>query len=881
MTPERWERVKSVFQSALERTSAERHAFLGEACSGDQILQAEVESLLVSHQRAGSFIQEPLLPPPRRLVPGDCLGAYEVVRLLGSGGMGDVYLARDPRLERHVALKVLSSDMAADQERRARLLREARAVSALNHPNICTIHEIGCAAGQDYICFEHIQGQRLDALLADGGLSLERLLELGVPLADAIAYAHGKGILHRDLKPANIMVSELGIPKVLDFGLARILPLAEPAVPQPKTGHSEAGLLVGTAAYMSPEQALGRATDERSDVFSFGGVLYEMATGRPPFVGPTPMEVLDGVLHAEPESLARIRPDLPFELSIVVEKTLSKDPSKRYQHMWELAEDLRRLQGAISGTSRRVSASGRGPTMNRPSLKTSAFVAGVAVVAALVSFATSTVRGRPDATTGTIPAEDVTAGKTRVAVLPFENLTRQADDDWLASAFSDSLTLGLQSLDSLILVSRSGIAQAYSANSLREADRLDPEAIERLARALGVRYYVHGSYQRIGDQVRVVARLVEIGPGTIMAQESVTDRLANLLQLEDALAQKFAVSLQSAGALASRRPETTSLAAYRAITEGRGLYASARWQAALESSKRAVDLDPEYAEAWALLGKSYARIAAPSNFVGGPIQEYRSRALAAAQRAVELDPSSYQAHVALALAYRGTSQVEAWRAAARKAIALNPRFSEGYALLGDSYAETHVWGCGRARDTPLAVSYYRQALRIDPDMLTYYFILTNYLRIAGRAEEALQVADEGLRVYPSWRRSRGKVHALIALGRIDEAERILHKAIADDTLKVEDRINLAIIDLKRGHLEAAANGFRQGEAAAGKNSWSLIIGREYVEAGVPGPGLVHLESAFREEPACAQWLLTTESSWWGAIRANPQGRALLERYARR
>ena len=295
--------------------------------------------------------------------------------------MGDVYLARDPRLEREVALKVLSSDVAADQERRTRLMREARAVSALNHPNICTIHEIGCADGQDYICFEHIQGQRLDLLLGNGGLPFERLLELALPLAEAIAYAHGKGILHRDLKPANIMVSELGIPKVLDFGLARILPLAEPAVPQSKAGHSEAGLVVGTAAYMSPEQALGRGTDERSDIFSFGVVLYEMATGRPAFVGPTPMEVLDAVLHAEPEPVAKARPDLPLELSMVVQKALRKDPSQRYQHMSELRAAVHRLQ----------TAGGAAPVLrhHRRQLRralTLTAVAGVIAVVAAVSW---------------------------------------------------------------------------------------------------------------------------------------------------------------------------------------------------------------------------------------------------------------------------------------------------------------------------------------------------------------------------------------------------------------------------------------------------------------------------------------------------------------
>ena len=721
MTPEQWERVKSVFQSALERTSAERQAFLGEACSGDPMLQAEVESLLVSHERAGTFIQEPLLPPPRRLVPGDRLGAYELVRLLGSGGMGDVYLARDPRLEREVALKVLSPDMAADQERRTRLLLEARAVSALNHPNICTIHEIGCADGQDYICFEHIQGQRLDALLGNGGLPFERLLELALPLAEAIAYAHGKGILHRDLKPANIMVSELGIPKVLDFGLARILPLAEPRVPDPDHRQTEAGLVVGTAAYMSPEQALGRVTDERSDIFSFGVVLYEMATGRPAFVGASPMEVLDAVLHAEPEPVAKARPDLRLELSMVVQKALRKDPSRRYQHMSELRADVHRLQ----------TAGGAAPVLRhhkrqlRGALTLTA-VAGVIVVVAAVAW-----NGMP-------------------AASPFGALRRPT-----------------------------------------------------------------GPLPR------------------------------------------------------------NSLAAYRAVTEARGLYGADRWEAALEASKRAADLDPEYAEAWAMLGKVYARLASPPGFPGGSIADYRANALVAARRAVELDSSSYEGHVALALAHRNLSQIELSRAAARKAIALGPQFSEGYRVLGDTYSETTAWGCAHDRDNAAAISLERQAQSIAATDEGAAFLI-NILKYDKRFDEALRNADEALRRNPTSRRiRRNRAWILLEVGRLDEAERMLHEAAGDGGIRGNDRIYLAGIELRRGHLAAAAEGFRKAELS---NRGHIEVARQYIEAKLPDPALVHLQQGIRSEPECAGFLLRTNAPYWSVIRSVPAARALLETY---
>src|SRR5262245_10799948 len=220
--------------------------------------------------------------------------------------------------------------------------------------------------------------------------------------------------------------------------------------------------------------------------------------------------------------------------------------------------------------------------------------------------------------------DDATSGKTRVAVLPFENLTRQQDDDWLATAFSDSLTFGLQSLDNLLLVSRTSMAQAYRDHALREADHLEPQTVERFARSLGVRYYVHGSYQKVGEQLRVVARLVEIGSGAIRAQESVTDGAANLLQLEDELARRFGANLKSGSALARRHPQTVLLEAYRAVTIGRGLYVSADLEQALQVARRAVELDPRYAEAWALIGKSYARLASANYFAGGSLGWYRT-----------------------------------------------------------------------------------------------------------------------------------------------------------------------------------------------------------------------------------------------------------------
>ena len=325
------------------------------------------------------------VPVEATLPAGFHLGPYELVELLGTGGMGEVYRARDPRLGREVALKVLPSDLAADPDRRERLLREARMMSALNHPNICTIHEIGSAGGLDYICVEYIEGPTLAALLEGPALSLERVLELSVPLAEALAYAHGKGILHRDLKPANIMISERG-PKILDFGLAKVLAAGKSA--RDSKPSTDSGLVMGTVAYMSPEQALGRKVDERSDIFSLGTVLYEMATGKRAFGVGTTTEVLDAVLHDEPIPLSRLRPELPAGLSLVVEKALRKDAPERYQHMAELAADLRHVGEPAAP---RLTAAGRH--------RTSAMALGLAflVMAALAVARVLRFRDTPSA----------------------------------------------------------------------------------------------------------------------------------------------------------------------------------------------------------------------------------------------------------------------------------------------------------------------------------------------------------------------------------------------------------------------------------------------------------------------------------------------------
>jgi len=360
MLVDRWRRIESLFHEALSKTPEERPDFLAEACSGDSVLQRDVESLLAHESLAGSFLESDgwdLKPDaPRDLVAaGQQIGPYTVIELLGAGGMGEVYKAQDARLEREVALKFLSNRIADDAASVERFNREARAVSALNHPNICTVHDVGESHGRRYIVMELLEGQSLKDRIAAGPLSIQQLASIACQVCAALQAAHDKGIVHRDLKPANIFVMTTGRVKVLDFGLAKRE--AEPPLPNAQIGDTRsltitaAGSILGTLAYMSPEQAVGAKVDARSDIFSLAVVLYEMATGRRPFGGKTPAGMLGSLLTEAPARPSAVNPGVPRKLDRLILKGLEKSAGMRYASAGELSADL--APWADSGHARR------------------------------------------------------------------------------------------------------------------------------------------------------------------------------------------------------------------------------------------------------------------------------------------------------------------------------------------------------------------------------------------------------------------------------------------------------------------------------------------------------------------------------------------------
>src|SRR6476469_5082994 len=396
MKPERWKKVSDLFQSAVERAPEERAAFLDESCHEDEGMRREVESLLTSHERAENFIEIPAFEVAPELVPNDSADAligklishYRIESLIGIGGMGEVYLAQDERLGRKAALKLLPQSLTTDETQLDRFKNEARTASALNHPNILTVYEIGAEGNMQFIATEFIEGVTLRTALASGRMSAHKALEIAVQVASALAAAHDAGVVHRDIKPENIMLRPDGYTKVLDFGIAKLTEQKrasnEPRVETTSLLQTRPGLVLGTANYMSPEQARGQKVDASSDIWSLGVVLYEMVAGSPPFRGETPSDCIASILTKEPPPLSGVLPGVPAELESILQKALRKNSDERYQTIKEMLADFRNLKGELEaeGSSTQTRARGESIVSKIKRRKQGLLLAGAAAILA-------------------------------------------------------------------------------------------------------------------------------------------------------------------------------------------------------------------------------------------------------------------------------------------------------------------------------------------------------------------------------------------------------------------------------------------------------------------------------------------------------------------
>src|ERR1700681_1005699 len=444
---------------------------------------------------------------------GKTVGHYRILEKLGGGGMGVVYEAEDLNLGRRVALKFLPPELARDPQTLERFRREARAASALNHPNICTIHEIAQAddGGEQFIVMEMLSGQTLKHRLQSGALPLEQLLENAVQIADALDAAHSEGIVHRDIKPANIFITKRGTAKVLDFGLAKLTGKPEAAIGEGATieaNLTSPGSTVGTIAYMSPEQARGEALDRRSDLFSFGTVLYEMSTGRMAFGGNTSALVFDAILHKAPTSPVRINPDLPTELEHIINKALEKDPALRYQSAGEMLADLRRLRRDSSSAQVKAATDSQPVQRSRKMRFAGVGAAALLVVLAAVFFV---FRGQSD-------GKEISS----IAVLPFVNTGNDPNSEYLSDGITESLINSLSQLPNLAVMARSSVFR-YKGRDI------DPQMV---AKDLKVQAVVTGRIVQRGDQIIVSSELIDARTNRNLWGDRYDRKMSDLLSVQ-------------------------------------------------------------------------------------------------------------------------------------------------------------------------------------------------------------------------------------------------------------------------------------------------------------------------------------------------------------
>jgi serine/threonine protein kinase/Tfp pilus assembly protein PilF len=592
------------------------------------------------------------------LAPGTKLGLYEIQAPLGAGGMGEVYRATDTKLGRDVALKVLPAEMAHDPERLARFRREARALAQLDHPNIVTIHSVEESDGVHFLTMQLVEGLPLDRLIPQGGLPAEQIVEIASALGDALAAAHEKGIVHRDLKPANVMVSSEGRVKVLDFGLAKDFraPNAGDAT-MTSASRTEVGVVMGTPAYMSPEQTSGRVLDHRTDIFSMGVVLHEMATGHRPFGGNSSAELVSAILRDTPPSVTDVRPDLPSDLARIIRRCLEKDPRHRVQTARDVSNEFRDLS--------RQSSQKLAP-----------------------------------AKTSTSRAAAVASGSARadegfwVAVLPFKYSGSNPELTALAEGLSEDIVTGLSRFSYLRVIAQSS-TRKYASES---------GDVRAIGKELGARYVMEGSLRQAGTRLRIAVRLVDTASGTHLWAETFDRAFASetIFDLQDELVPRIVSTIAEthgvlpygmSQTLRSRNPD--ELSPYEALLRGFAYFkhvnpsehAGAR--AALEKS---VEQAPGNADCWAMLAMLYREEYNHGfNVRPQPVE----RALAAARRAVDAAPSNHLAHHALASVLFFRRETQAFRSASQRAIELNPMdgFTIGYMGLLISFSGDWERGC--------------------------------------------------------------------------------------------------------------------------------------------------------------------------------------------
>jgi serine/threonine protein kinase/tetratricopeptide (TPR) repeat protein len=716
--------------------------------------------------------------------PGHSLSHYRLVEQIGAGGMGGVWKALDTKLHREIAIKILPEDVAGDPEKLSRFENEARAVAALNHPNIVTLHSVEEADGVHFITMELVRGRTLADTIPRGGMPLRKFLELAVPLADAVYSAHQRGLTHRDLKPANVMLSDEGRVKVLDFGLARFRePEVSPDDPElPTKTLTQEREIRGTMPYMSPEQVKGKKLDQRTDLFSLGVILYEMATGERPFAGETSADLIASILRDEPRGVSVINNAMPPSVARWIAQCLRKDPRQRLDSARELRDRLERLR--LEEQTGDVTVQPR--------------QAGVEVRSELHA----------------------------LAVLPLHNLSGDHSQEFFADGMTDALITDLAKIRDLKVISRTSVMQYKGAR----------KPLREISEELGVGAVVEGSVLRSGDRVRITAQLIDARSDEHLWAESYDREIANVLEVQGevaaAIADRVLASLSDKERERLAGGRTVCPEAHEACLKGRHFWhkrTTTDVRIGLQFFRQATELDPAYAPAWAGVADSY--LVDGGRYLGVPADEAYGRAREAAQRALELDEALAEAHSSLGGVLSDYDWN--WTAAQRsyeRAIELNPNYATGRYWYADHLARVgrhddavrevqlaneldplsvitnHMvaWVLYFARRFEEAAAQARRTLDLDDDYVAAQRVLGWACEELGRVEEAIAVHERAVSISggsPLFKGPLGRAQALA--GRESDARGTLQELLAASRTLPVSPLDVAVIHAALGEVDEA------------------------------------------------------------------------------
>jgi serine/threonine protein kinase/tetratricopeptide (TPR) repeat protein len=682
---------------------------------------------------------------------------YKIGEQLGAGGMGEVYRAEDTKLGREVALKFLPASYQYDPDRRERFFKEARAASALRSPNTAAIYDILEHDGSSFIVMEFVEGVMLSTMLDRGPLPVFDAINIAMQVADALDEAHSLGIIHRDIKSANLIVTERGLVKVLDFGLAKFTgnPPVAPAGESDKEPtvalgqETVTGLVLGTISYMSPEQALGKAVDHRSDIFSLGVVTYEMLTAQLPFTGESSTEVIDRIVHQEPPALARLNYSVPNELERIIRKTLEKNPEFRYQAVREMYIDLRNLQRDLD-SSKHTASVNLYPTEHQPT--------------ALLT------NSRQPADSSALAPKVANS----VAVMTFSNITKEPGDDWIGSGIAETVTSDLKKVHGLSVIGRERTFDVLKDLQTGALNDFDETVAIDVGRRLGSSWILGGGYQRMGETIRITARVVDVNTGEVVRTVKIDGKITEIFALQDKivyeLSQGLKLELGTSEITEIEADETQSVEAYESFSRGMiNLRTSSRdsLDRAIYYFEKAAEQDPNYAGAWAALSVAY-------DLKGGflNIPELSLKAVEFAEKAVNLNPRLSQAHQFLGGAYSTLGRYDEAIASISEAVRLEPNNAGAHGSLARAY-----WlGKGMVEE---AIVELEHAVAINPQagysylqLVFLHTLIGNYTRAEDAAKQAIDLQEkyisgkEGLQVVGAHTRLG---YCYYRQGRYDEA----------------------------------------------------------------------------------------------------------------